>query len=368
MPQADDVLASAKRISAHLDEALSIAAHARDESESDPDGSAGFSKIAVERLIYIRSALRQELSKVNPDQIALTSLVELARKVYSKAQLHGAVLARSDDAILGSLLASPSEADADRDIYRGSYPGVRTQPVRGSRRGGLPAPTASPTHLGEPSLSPNVARMLADPSPFVRAASLSGTTDVRIYRQLATDESPIVRKAVARKCTDLDVVIPLLSDTDGEVRAASRSRFSEEEMLSWLSTCEDQRFRLEVAQTTSETKLLLVLAADEDWRVRFAALGRLEDEDLFRRMFRLARLRPEEAEDLIARFSDSQNDEVPLSDSLAAVSVVRSATDLSEFSGPSDVQMQWAISEQHESLRSSLESGADTAAQHVAPL
>lgn len=137
-----------------------------------------------------------------------------------------------------------------------------------------------------------LAKLADDENWGVREEVAKKTDDPNLLAKLADDEDVVVRRAVAENTNDLNILAKLADDADWLVRKAVAKKTDDPDILAKLADDKNGYVRIAVAEKTDAPDLLAKLADDENWRVRTVVARRTTDLDI------LAKLAEDDDEDV----------------------------------------------------------------------
>lgn len=153
-----------------------------------------------------------------------------------------------------------------------------------------------------------------DDYPQVRRAVAQRTNDLNLLAKLADDENWGVREEVAKKTDDPNLLAKLADDEDVVVRRAVAENTNDLNILAKLADDADWLVRKAVAKKTDDPDILAKLADDGDPNVRLAVVEKTDDLNILAKLaddksgyVRIAVAEKTDAPDLLAKLADDEN-------------------------------------------------------------
>ena len=153
-----------------------------------------------------------------------------------------------------------------------------------------------------------------DDYPQVRRAVAQRTNDLNLLAKLADDENWGVREEVAKKTDDPNLLAKLADDEDVVVRRAVAENTNDLNILAKLADDADWLVRKAVAKKTDDPDILAKLADDGDPNVRLAVAEKPDDLNILAKLaddksgyVRIAVAEKTDAPDLLAKLADDEN-------------------------------------------------------------
>ena len=159
-----------------------------------------------------------------------------------------------------------------------------------------------------------LAKLADDENVYVRQAVAEETDDPNILAKLADDADWLVRRAVVKKIDDPDILAKLADDRSTDVRRAVVKKIDDPDILAKLADDRDMHVRWEVAENTNDLNILAKLADDRDMHVRMAVAQHTDDPDILAKLaddgdpnVRLAVAEKTDDLNILAKLSDDEN-------------------------------------------------------------
>ena len=153
-----------------------------------------------------------------------------------------------------------------------------------------------------------------DDYPQVRRAVAQRTNDLNLLAKLADDENVYVRQAVAEETDDPNILAKLADDADWLVRKAVAKKTDDPNLIAKLADDRSTGVRWEVAENTNDLNILAKLADDRDMHVRMAVAQHTDDPDILAKLaddgdpnVRLAVAEKTDDLNILAKLSDDEN-------------------------------------------------------------
>lgn len=129
-----------------------------------------------------------------------------------------------------------------------------------------------------------LAKLADDENWGVREEVAKKTDDPNLLAKLADDEDVVVRRAVAENTNDLNILAKLADDADWLVRKAVAKKTDDPDILAKLADDGDPNVRLAVAEKTDDLNILAKLADDKSGYVRIAVAEKTDAPDLLAKL------------------------------------------------------------------------------------
>ena len=129
-----------------------------------------------------------------------------------------------------------------------------------------------------------LAKLADDENWGVREEVAKKTDDPNLLAKLADDEDVVVRRAVAENTNDLNILAKLADDADWLVRKAVAKKTDDPDILAKLADDGDPNVRLAVAEKTDDLNILAKLADDKNGYVRIAVAEKTDAPDLLAKL------------------------------------------------------------------------------------
>lgn len=127
-------------------------------------------------------------------------------------------------------------------------------------------------------------KLADDQNRWVREAVAEETDDPNILAKLADDPDWLIRKSVAEKTDDPNLLAKLADDEDADVRKAIVEKTDDLDILAKLADDKEWTVRKIVAEKTDDPNLIAKLADDEDRNVRWVVADNTDDPDILAKL------------------------------------------------------------------------------------